>query len=80
MKREKIGRHVSREVDFYCFHVPDSYRKEINAKSLEETGIKSPIDVGNALVKIFRKKFKQEDIAEKLRNHLLSLRTPPTSP
>ncbi len=76
LKKERIGRHVSRVVDFYCFDVPVSYRKEINAKSLREVGVKSPFDVGDKLVEIFKKKFKQENVATKLQDHLLALRSP----
>ena len=39
-------------------------------------GIGSPFDVGDKLVKVFRKKFKQENqIAENLRDHILKLRS-----
>lgn len=75
LKRGSVGHRISQEVNFYCFNVPDSYRKEINSQSLGEMGIKSPLDVGDELVKIFRKKFKQENIAENLRDHLLKLRS-----
>ncbi len=63
-------------MDFYCFDVPVSYRKEINAKTLGEVGVKCPLDVGDELVEIFQKKFKQENVAAKLQDHLLALRSP----
>ncbi len=76
LKKDRIGHHVSRVVDFYCFDVPGSYRKEINAKSLGEMGVRSPLDVGDELVKILKMKFKQENVATKLQDHLLALRSP----
>ncbi len=56
--------------------MPGTYRKEINAKSLGEVGVKAPLDVGDELVEIFKKKFKQENVATKLHDHLLALRSP----
>ena len=73
LKVKKIGRHVSQEIGFYCFHVPAGYNKEVNAINLKEMGVDTPLDVGHELVKIFRKKLKQEDVAEKLRDHVLKL-------
>ena len=51
---------------FYCFYLPPGYRPEVNAENLKKAGIGGYREVGDELVKIFRDKLDQKDLADKL--------------
>ena len=62
--KEKIGSHPSRSMKFYCFRQePDS---SIKTERLREVDIYGPLDVGKWLVKTFKNKLDQKELAEKL--------------
>ena len=61
---KELGHHHSRTVEMCYFRQePDSTLKP---EYLREVGIKSPQDVGDWLVKTFRNKFDQTELAKKL--------------
>ena len=65
-KLQKITHHPSRIVGFYCFYLPPGYKPEVNAENLKKVGIGGHHEVGDELVKIFRDKLDQKDLADKL--------------
>ena len=68
---EKVGRHPSRTIKYYCFDLP-SNDKNLTFQALREVGIYSPKDVGDWLVGTFDHKLAQRKLAEKLRKYLNS--------
>ena len=65
-KKQKITHHPSRTVGFYCFYLPPGYKPEVNAENLKKVGIGGHREVGDELIKIFRDKLDQRDLADKL--------------
>ena len=68
---EKIGRHPSRTVKYFCFDLSSS-DKNLTFQALREVGVCSPKDVGDWLVETFDQKLAQHGLAEKLRKYLNS--------
>ena len=62
----KLDPHRTREVILYSFH----HTSELSDEELKNCGINSEVDVGNWLVHVLRNKFKQEELAEKLKRFL----------
>ena len=64
----KLDAHHGCEVDFYSFkQAPEA---QTSTEELKKFGIKSPADVGDWLVKVLRTKFKNDDLADKLKGFI----------
>ena len=63
-KEEKLGRHPSRTMEFYCFHRDSD--SSVEMESIKAVGIGTPLDVGEWLVDTFRNKLDQSDLANRL--------------
>ena len=62
----KLDAHREREVTFYSFNRPS----DVSVEELKQCGINSAIDVGNWLVHVLRNRFKQDELAEKLKSFI----------
>lgn len=70
LAEEKVGRHPSRTMNYYCFDLPSS---DVSLKTLKEVGVYSPKDVGDWIVRTFKQTLAQHTLAEKL-NRYFNLR------
>lgn len=59
----KLDSHHTREIHFYSFH----HASDVSDEELKKCGINSEVEVGDWLVHILRNRFKQDDLAEKLK-------------
>ena len=67
-KRDEIDHHPSWAVHHYCFHLPED--SKLRHEHLKEVGIGFPEDVGEWIVKTFRQKLDQKDLADRLKDFL----------
>ena len=72
---EKVGRHPSRKMNYYCFDLSNGDRS-LTLKALKEVEVFSTRDVGEWLVQTFRDKLDQGDLAEKLKEYFSHRATP----
>ena len=72
MIRRKISPTLSRTVRFFSFSQDNDsvLNSEKGRKHLRDVGISTPLEVGDWLVDVFRKRFGQEELADQLHSFM----------
>ena len=66
-KKLRLDAHRTKDVAFYSFKQTSC---DVSTEELRKVGVNSSADVGNWLVEILKTKFKQRELADKLKDFM----------